>query len=151
MFKKILIASTAAGFLIFQSCDQPQQGNTTTDLVRNSRTASGEEGVALPVMKFEVDTFKFGEVLDGERVSYSFKFTNVGTADLIINEAKGSCGCTVPEYPKKPIKPGESNAINVVFDSKGRTGEQYKSVAIIANTEPTTSYIHLKGFVKEKK
>lgn len=147
--KKLIYLFAVLMLLAFQACDNPQDGNTTTDLVRNSRTASGKEGVNIPVIKFERDTFNFGTVIDGEKVAYAYKFTNVGTSDLIINEAKGSCGCTVPEYPKKPIKPGETNSINVVFDSKGRPGEQSKSVAIIANTEPTTSYIYLKGFVKE--
>jgi hypothetical protein len=147
--KKLFLTGMISMLMIYTSCDQPQTGETNTDLVRNSRTASGKSGVAVPIIEFERDTFNFGTVLDGEKVSYSYKFTNKGSSDLIISEARGSCGCTVPEYPKKPIKPGESNSINVVFDSKGRPGEQFKSVAVIANTEPTTTNIYLKGFVKE--
>jgi len=149
MKKRFQFAALSFLSIMIISCDQPQSGSTTTDVVRNSRTASGQEGIPMPVVEFERDTFNFGTVIEGEKVAYSYRFKNVGNADLIINDAKGSCGCTVPEFPKKPIKPGESNSINVVFDSKGRTGEQIKSVAIIANTEPSTFHIHLKGFVKE--
>jgi hypothetical protein len=71
----------------------------------------------------------------------------MGKSDLIIVNAYGSCGCTVPEYSKKPVPPGQKGVINVVFDSKGRVGEQVKSVTVVANTEPSTNKIHIIGTV----
>ena len=77
--------------------------------------------------------------------SHVFKFTNTGESDLVIVSAKGSCGCTVPEWPKEPISPGESGDIQVIFSSEGKKGKQHKRVSIIANTEPATSVIAIKG------
>lgn len=102
-------------------------------------------------MKFDNNLYDFGTAVDGELVSHHFTFTNTGKTDLIITNALASCGCTVPEYPEYPIKPGDTASIYVVFDSKGRVGKAEKSVTISANTIPTENYISLKGEVLEKK
>ena len=93
----------------------------SADLVMNNKTAEVgvvEEG--MPAFTFEKEEHDFGILIDGEKVSYSFRFTNSGDAPLIISNAKGSCGCTVPNYPKEPIAPGATASIDVTFDSKGR-------------------------------
>ena len=93
----------------------------STDLVRNSKTAEvGEKELGMPAFSFEKEEHDFGILIDGEKVTYSFQFTNSGDAPLIISNAKGSCGCTVPNYPKEPIAPGATASIDVTFDSKGR-------------------------------
>ena len=86
-------------------------------------------------------------LIDGEKVTFSFRFTNSGDKPLIISNAKGSCGCTVPNYPKEPIAPGNSSYIDVTFDSKGRTGKQSKAVTITANTNPNTKVIRINSEV----
>ena len=86
---------------------------------------------------FEKDLHDFGQLIDGEKVSYSFKFTNSGNAPLIISNAKGSCGCTVPNWPKDPISPGETGTIDVTFNSSGRIGKQNKAITLTANTNPS--------------
>lgn len=86
------------------------------------------------VMTFDKIEHDFGVIKQGSKVDYSFKFTNTGTNDLIITDAKGSCGCTVPEYPKEAVKPGESGKIKVSFDSHKKSGKQTKTVSIFANT-----------------
>lgn len=96
---------------------------------------------------YENDVYDFGAITQGEKVTKEFKFTNTGDADLVIVSAKGSCGCTVPEYPKEPIAPGTSGVITVVFNSEGKKGKQHKRVSIVANTEPATTAITLKGDV----
>ncbi|REJ82395.1 MAG: DUF1573 domain-containing protein [Bacteroidetes bacterium] len=108
------------------------------EVMNNPASAGDQSSDAVPVMTFEKTEHDFGKITDGEKVSYAFKFTNTGNADLIIRAANGSCGCTVPEYPKDPIKPGKGGTIIVTFDSTGRTGKQSKTVTIISNTVPNT-------------
>lgn len=96
-----------------------------------------------PQMKFETPVIDYGTIehkADGQR---EFVFTNTGDAPLIISNAKGSCGCTVPNFPKAPIAPGERGSIDVTFDSKGRTGKQSKAVTITANTNPNRKVIRI--------
>ena len=116
----------------------------STDLVTNSKTAEvGAQEQAMPSFSFEKEDHDFGILIDGEKVAYSFRFTNSGDAPLIISNAKGSCGCTVPNYPKEPIAPGATGSIDVTFDSKGRSGKQSKAVTLTANTNPNTKVIRI--------
>lgn len=78
-----------------------------------------------------------------------FVFTNTGTEPLIIENAKGSCGCTVPEYPKEPIAPGETGEINVIYKPGKQKGSQTKTVTITANTEPRNTILNIKANVEE--
>ncbi len=101
-----------------------------------------------PVLTFESQTYDFGKIKEGEKVSVSFKFTNTGKSPLIIQSAAASCGCTVPEYPHEPIAPGSGSEIKVVFNSEGKTGLQNKVVSITSNTIPRSSEINLVGDVQ---
>ena len=83
----------------------------------------------------------------GESVAHSFIFKNEGDTPLIISNAKGSCGCTVPEWPRFPISPGDSNSIKVIFNSKGKKGLQNKSVTLTTNMYPNSTVLKVKGFV----
>lgn len=98
-------------------------------------------------MTFEESTYNFGSVTEGEKVEHVYKFKNTGNDPLIISNAQGSCGCTVPQWPREPIAPGKSSEIKVVFDSKGKAGKQSKTVSITANTEPATTTITISGEV----
>lgn len=89
--------------------------------------------------------FDYGVIEQGEKVTHLYKFKNVGNEPLIISNAKGSCGCTVPQWPKDPVMPGESGEIKVQFDSKGKSGKQSKRVTINANTEPAQTFLTIKG------
>jgi hypothetical protein len=122
--------------------------------VDNPVTASSDPTVNkddVPILKFEKDTHDFGTIAEGEKISYAYKFTNTGKAPLIIRSAQGSCGCTVPEYPKDPIAPGGEGVINVTFDSQGKQGHQEKTVTIISNTMPNTYTLYVVGTVEPKK
>ena len=103
-----------------------------------------------PIMNFEETEYHFGNISQGSIVEHSFKFTNTGNADLVITNAKGSCGCTVPNYPKEPIAPGESGEINVKFDSKNRSGSQYKTVTLTTNTENGIERLTIKSNVYDQ-
>lgn len=130
--------------LVAASCRQESKEITTNDIV-NTQTADGSAKGSLPDMKFEEETHDFGRITQGEKVAYSFKFKNTGSANLLISAANGSCGCTIPEYPKKPIAPGEEAAINVVFNSEGKSGMAEKSVTLVTNCEPSTRIIYIKA------
>jgi hypothetical protein len=129
------------------SCDQKGEGNITPDMISNSATATNKD-IPVSDIKFDQDTFNFGTVIEGEKVAHSFTFTNTGKHDLIISKALGSCGCTVPEWPKEPIRPGKKASIDVVFDSDRRIGKAMKDVTIYSNTEPSTHKVVITGFVK---
>jgi len=103
--------------------------------------------VPLPKLEFEYKTFNFGTVDEGDTILHKFKFVNTGDAPAIISDASTSCGCTVPIYPKKPIKPGEKGIIEVMFNTKGKLLEQKKSITLTANTEPMYNTLYLEGLV----
>ena len=133
---------TATEETMTESADDP----LSTDLIQNEST--GAEAIEEPAggdAKMEFDTYDhdFGQITQGEKVEHVFKFTNTGTEDLIISEAKGTCGCTVPSYPKEPIPPGETGEIMVAYDSKGKKGVQRKSVNITANTTPNRTTLNI--------
>jgi len=104
-----------------------------------------------PVIEFDKNNHDFGEIQEGEIAETEFRFTNVGKSDLIISDASGSCGCTVPDYPKNsPIKPGESGKIIVKFDSNNRPGMQRKAVTLITNTSKGKQILNIKSIVIPK-
>ena len=100
--------------------------------------------------KFEKEVYDFGAIKQGDVVNYEFKFTNVGKEPLIITEAHGSCGCTVPEYPKEPIKAGGKGVIKVTFNSAGKSSMQDKTVTISSNAKGGPKVLHIKGNVEVK-
>ena len=94
--------------------------------------------------------YDFGNVVQGDKVEYSYRFKNTGNKPLIVSNATASCGCTVPEKPEQPIKPGEIGFIKVVFNSAGRMGEAHKEVTVTSNAYPAFPRLQLKGKVVEK-
>lgn len=99
---------------------------------------------------FETDLHDFGDIEYGGNGTYEFKFKNTGTTPLIISNAKGSCGCTVPTYPKDvPIKPGESQIIKVTYDTK-RVGHFMKTVRVTSNAKTQVKVITIRGKVLEE-
>ncbi len=102
-----------------------------------------------PVIKFKSDTHDFGDITPGEKVSYTFTYTNEGEANLVILSATASCGCTVPKYNKDPLQPGKKGYVEVVFDSTGRSGKQIKNVAIRSNSEPPVKVLQIQANIVE--
>ena len=97
--------------------------------------------------KFEKDEIDFGTIEQGESTTHEFKFTNTGSEPLIISKAEGSCGCTVPIFPKEPIMKNQSATIKVTFNSTGKFGIQDKTVTITSNAKQSPMIIHIKGTV----
>jgi len=141
--KAIYILATIVLFFTI-SCKEQNTEISTND-VTNSKSANGNNNTDLPEVKFEEETHDFGRITQGEKVTYAFKFKNTGGANLIISSANGSCGCTIPDYPKKPILPGEEGVVNVVFASEGKSGMVEKSVTLVTNCEPSTRIIYIKA------
>lgn len=138
-----IIISTSLFFAL--SCGQTGSKDISTNDVTNTKTADGSSNGALPEIKFDEETHDFGRITQGEKVAFGFKFKNTGGSNLIIASAAGSCGCTVPEYPKKPILPGEEATVSVVFSSEGKSGIVEKSVTLVTNCEPSTKIIYIKA------
>ena len=103
-----------------------------------------------PKMDFEATEWDFGEIDQGDAVEYAFKFKNSGTDPLIITNAKGSCGCTVPEWPREPVAPGATGVINIKYNSKGKKGKQNKRVTLTTNMVPSQQVLIVKGQVNIK-
>jgi len=129
---------------------QDQAPQMKPDIVNNPATASTEnqaDNQNLPEFAFEKESHNFGKITQGEMLKYSFKFTNTGKSDLVINNASGSCGCTVPNWPKQPIPAGGTGNIDIEYNSAGKTGMQNVSVTIVANTIPNTKVLTVTGEV----
>jgi hypothetical protein len=92
-------------------------------------------------------TFDFDTINEGDKVEHTFRIRNSGNNNLLIAKAFGSCGCTVPQYPKEPVKPGETASIHVTFNSADKAYEQMKSVTLVCNTVNRNEMLHLKGYV----
>lgn len=100
-------------------------------------------------MEFESEVIDYGTIPQNADGVRTFKFTNTGNEPLIISNAKGSCGCTVPTWPKKPINPGESGEIKVKY-ATNRLGPINKSITITSNAAEKTKVLRIKGNVIEK-
>jgi hypothetical protein len=160
--KKAFLGLLAAG-MILVACNQTKTGgNTTADSVDTFTPPADSLAAAqasttpvdtanAPVLKFEVESYDFGKIIQGEIVNYEFKFANTGKSPLVISNATASCGCTVPEWPKKPVLPGESGVIKVTFNSEAKSGLQDKLITITGNTVPAQTLVHLVGEVIVKK
>ncbi len=151
--KKIIIFSLVAslGFLI--SC---KEGNPSAKVdktkLEEARKRDNDISKGAPVVQFDKTVYDFGTVTDGEIIETTFTLTNVGKSALIITDAKTTCGCTVPTWPKdKPIMPGESTEIKVKFNTAGKGGgRQSKDVTLFTNTAVGREVLKLKGIVNRK-
>ncbi len=126
------------------------QNSTVTENSTDTQelaTVASVDTANAPVFKFEKEVYDFGEIKEGEKVTYDFKFKNIGNSPLIISSATATCGCTIPEYPKEPVAPGAEGLIRVVFNSAGKAGMQNKIVSITANTVPSLTELNILGNV----
>jgi hypothetical protein len=97
-------------------------------------------------IQFKSEEFDFGTIKQGDVVEYSFVFTNTSKEPVSLTSVKPSCGCTVPEWPREALKPGESAKIDVKFNSAGKIGRQLKSVSVFTSADPDRPVVlRLKG------
>ena len=111
--------------------------------------ASAQTPVATgPAITVDKDVHDYGDVPFAGDGTCEFKVTNTGTEPLILSKCKGSCGCTVPMWPKDPIAPGASGEIKVKFNSKNKKGNNQKKVTLISNTDPVTTVLTITAQVQ---
>ena len=130
------------------------EGDFTVKDVHIPQTAQGlsaKEAEKMPVITFETTTYDFGDVVEGERLTYAFKFKNTGKSNLIIYSSEATCGCTTSQPPKAPVRPGESGEILVTFDSKGQKGDVQKRILVGANTYPAETILYITANVSSSK
>ncbi|MCF8378293.1 MAG: DUF1573 domain-containing protein [Bacteroidales bacterium] len=144
--KKLAIIFISLGLLVACSCNN-ERGNLSTDVVTNPNTAEGKSNDGLPVIEFEKEIHDFGKLVQGEKATFNFRFKNNGDKDLVISQVKSSCGCTVPKYPKEPVKPGDEGVLKVTFDSEGRKGVQNKVITVVHNGQPNQTFVRIKAMV----
>src|SRR5882724_6251948 len=118
--KKFILSSA---LLLFSSAGLFAQEKKTLDNI-------GNESPNQASFKFEEEEFNFKSINQGEVVNHNFTFTNTGKEPIVISNAVGSCGCTVPTWPKEPIAPGAKADIKVTFNSAGKMGMQDKTVTL---------------------
>lgn len=115
-------------FILF-SCTPQKKEKKESDIAKTP-TITGTSKI-----EFEEEIYDFGSLISGEIVVTTFKFTNIGEHNLIINEIESDCGCVTVNFNKEPIKPGDTGLIEIEFDSSGMFGRQFKSIEIRANTK----------------
>jgi hypothetical protein len=119
---------------------ESDKNSLSPELVTNPITASGKQSTGgLPSLTFEQTKHDFGLMVQGEKLSYTYVFTNTGGSDLIISNVTSTCGCTIPDWTKSPVKPGEKGKVEVVFNSTGKTGTNTKTVLVLSNCQPSTT------------
>lgn len=134
--------------LIFAVSCQPTNSEKSIDA---SAIETDSNATEEPIMSFEKKTWDFGSIIDGEVVEHTFRFTNTGNKNLVISSASASCGCTIPNWPKEPIAPGDKGEIKVKFNSSGKKDMVTKDITILANTNPVKTILQIKVFVETKK
>ena len=143
--------------LIYMACqEEPKQLETVKtgkydEFVRNPVTHMGNiDSSEAATIDFDETIIDFGTVMEGEVINHVFTFKNNGKNPLIISDARSTCGCTVPKWPKDPIEPGNDNEIEVSFNTENRPGYQDKPITIYSNTLPGKTVLRLKGTVNKK-
>ncbi len=138
--KKLLLLFLTAIF-IWSCSDDPARKIKKENLKKAKQELA--EMNKFPVMKFDVTEIHFGKHREGEILDTVFHFTNTGEAPLIISKVRTSCGCTVPEWPKEPIQPGERGVLKVRFDTHHKKGHQVKTITIHSNEKQLTHVVKI--------
>ena len=136
-----------------QSADEVLNSNKITGSKIYHNPVSADKPISsdeAAIMTFEEVAHDFGKVSEGESVQHVYKFKNTGKAPLVITNANGSCGCTVPSWPKEPIAPGAGGEIKVSFNSTGKSGREEKEITVLANTIPNKSTLRISALVIDK-
>ena len=145
--KKVVLLIAAFAFAVTVNAqDKASQAVSPTSPATSAPAV--QENPNAGEFKFDVETYDFGTIKQGESVTYDFNFSNTGKEPLIISEAHGSCGCTVPVWPKEPLKKGDKGQIKVTFNSAGKQGMQDKTITITSNASDSPKVLHIKGTVE---
>jgi len=146
MLRSLITTISITVLFIIISCNNTPKVNP----VDNTSSKEGDQK-KYPDLKLDEDFFDFGSIVHGEVVSHTFHFHNAGNDVLIVKDLIPDCGCTQPKIDKKVLKPGEESSVEVIFNSKGWHGSQYKSVALRTNSPIRDKSVTIKANVIEPK
>lgn len=142
----LAIACLSATLLL--SCGG-KKNEVDTGIIHNPNSAEGyNDKEHIPVLAFDKNMHDFGTLTQGENIAYSFKFTNKGNADLVIQNCEATCGCTVADFPREKVAPGETGYVTVSFNSAGKMGQQLQEVTVVSNAQPSRTKIRIQAKVK---
>lgn len=141
MISKIKIIIAGAVLFFVAACSL-KSNNENQNIVTNVKGVTS--------VKFDTLYHNFANLVQGEKVSYIFKFKNIGTTDLIIKDAYSTCGCTVANYTKEPVSANNYGVVDIVFDSAGRQGVQYKNIVLEMNTKQEKHTLSIRANVIKK-
>lgn len=149
--KKVLVMSCVA-LLAMTACKKNDASSRINDenVANVEQTATNAAANGIPVIEFAELSHDFGTIENNQAVETEFEFTNTGDGELVIIDAKATCGCTVPEYQKTPIKPGEKSTLKVRFQTSA-VGQQQKTVTLTTNTEKGEEHLTIKANVSPAK
>lgn len=151
--KRLLIALVfmiSTGILVSCGHKSNAASKVKKENILNAEKRDNNINKGAPAISFDKDTHDFGTVKEGEVVEASFLVTNTGKSDLVITDAKATCGCTVPTWPKEAVSPGKSAEIQVKFNTNGKPNKQSKTVTLYTNTEKGIETIKIIGMVTPK-
>ena len=147
MKKGILLLAVVAA-MAFTSCKENAADKVKAENVEEAAERDAQ-AAAYPEVTFDETEHDFGTIDQGTNVEHTFTFTNTGEAPLVITNATSSCGCTVPEFTREPIAPGEKGELLVKFDGTGQN-QVTKTINITTNTEAGREQLKIKAFVSPR-
>jgi Protein of unknown function (DUF1573) len=150
MKKVFLTLICLSASVIAANAQNNNQPAATTPAPQQAAPAAPAPDPDAGEFKFKEETHDYGEVPEGPLAEYDFEFKNVGKKPILITEAHGSCGCTVPSWPHDPILPGKKGVIHVAYTTQGRQGMIMKDVTINSNAKQSPMVLHIRGTVKPK-
>lgn len=147
---------TTAGLALIACNQNSATGSSSTDPAQqdtsiNTNTSAAAGAESRTVIQFDTLFHDFGEVVEGQKVTHRYTFTNAGTNPLIIQKVRPSCGCTSPSYTTEPVPPGGKGYVDLQFDSANKNGETRKSAQVIANTDPAATKLEYRAMVVPQK
>lgn len=153
--KKVMLMVAAVAMIAFTSCkDEGKVAEKMTNKAETELAQTTQDGDSatdqFPELEFDQNRHDFGTVTEGDVVEHEFTFTNTGNAPLKVMKANPSCGCTVPDWSKDPIAPGEKGSMVVKFDTRGKLGKQNKSVRLTTNTKKGNETLTFSAVVEKK-
>ena len=151
MNKLITTSLLVLSVVFFTSCNE---GNASSKVkkenVDTAKKRDTEISKGAAEIQFDITEYDFGTVNEGEIVEAKFLVTNSGKTDLVISNVQPSCGCTVPVWPRNPIKPGDSAEVLAKFNTAGKPNRQAKTLTLFTNTARGREILKLKGSVTPK-
>ncbi|MFK5879406.1 MAG: DUF1573 domain-containing protein [Flavobacteriaceae bacterium] len=150
--KKVVFMAVALAIVTFTSCTKESaSAKVKVENVKEAELRDAAISKGAPIIEWDKTEHDFGTINQGDKVETVFTLTNVGEGDLIVTKAKGSCGCTVPQWPREAIAPGKTAEIKVVFNSRSKKNKSTNTITLTTNTAKGSEVVRIKAFVKVPK